>query len=79
MKYSLAIFAFDGMLADAFPFHALVTDVLAVRRCFQRIHPTVRIARQTMQQVDLPAWCQEAATSARSRPIKNRILAKWIT
>jgi phosphoglycolate phosphatase len=62
MKYRLAIFDFDGTLADSFPFFVRVFNQLADRHGFQRIDadliPAYRhySARQMMEQVGLPAW-----------------------
>ena len=62
MKYRLAIFDFDGTLADSFPFFLRVFNQLAEQHGFKGIDPdlvpTFRHyeARQIMQKVGLPAW-----------------------
>ena len=62
MKYRLAIFDFDGTLADSFPFFIRVFNQLAEQHGFKRIDldlaPTFRHynARQAMAQVGMPAW-----------------------
>lgn len=62
MKYRLAIFDFDGTLADSFPFFIDVFDQLAERHGFDRIDadsiPRLRgcNARELMTHVGLPAW-----------------------
>lgn len=62
MKYRLAIFDFDGTLADSFPFFVRVFNQLAKQHGFRGIDPelvpTFRhySARQMMQEVGMPAW-----------------------
>jgi len=62
MKYRLAIFDFDGTLADSFPFFIRVFNQLAEQHGFKRIDldlaPTFRHynARQAMAQVGMSAW-----------------------
>jgi phosphoglycolate phosphatase len=62
MKYRLAIFDFDGTLADSFPFFIRVFNQLAEKHGFKEIDPdlahTYRSydARQIMEQVGMPAW-----------------------
>ena len=62
MKYRLAIFDFDGTLADSFPFFAQVINQLAEQHGFKKIDldlaPTYRQynARQIMKQVGMPDW-----------------------
>jgi phosphoglycolate phosphatase len=62
MKYRLAIFDFDGTLADSFPFFIRVFNQLAEQHRFKRIDPdlvpTLRHynARQMMEHVGMPAW-----------------------
>jgi phosphoglycolate phosphatase len=62
MKYRLAIFDFDGTLADSFPFFIRVFNQLAEQHDFKGIDPdlapTYRSydARQIMEQVGMPAW-----------------------
>ena len=62
MKYRLAIFDFDGTLADSFPFFLRVFNQLAEQHGFQGIDPDQApayrhySARQMMEQVGLPAW-----------------------
>lgn len=62
MKYRLAIFDFDGTLADSFPFFAQVFNQLAEQHGFKRIDPDLAPtfrhynARQIMKQVGMPAW-----------------------
>ena len=62
MKYRLAIFDFDGTLADSFPFFVRVINQLAVQHGFKKVDldlvPTYRqcSAGQLMEQVGMPAW-----------------------
>ena len=62
MKYRLAIFDFDGTLADSFPFFVQVFNQLAEQHGFKKVDldlvPTYRqySARQLMEQVGMPAW-----------------------
>ena len=62
MKYRLAIFDFDGTLADSFPFFVQVINQLAEQHGFKKVDldlvPTYRqySARQFMEQVGMPAW-----------------------
>jgi phosphoglycolate phosphatase len=62
MKYRLAIFDFDGTLADSFPFFIRVINQLAEQHGFKKVDldlvPTYRqhSARQLMEQVGMPAW-----------------------
>lgn len=62
MKYRLAIFDFDGTLADSFPFFIRVFNQLAEQHGFKGIDPdladTYRSydARQVMEQLGIPAW-----------------------
>jgi phosphoglycolate phosphatase len=62
MKYRLAIFDFDGTLADSFPFFIRVFNQLAEHHGFKRIDPDFAPAfrhynaRQMMEKVGLPAW-----------------------
>ena len=62
MKYRLAIFDFDGTLADSFPFFVRVFNQLAEQHGFKGIEPDLAPtfrhynARQMMQQVGMPAW-----------------------
>ena len=62
MKYRLAIFDFDGTLADSFPFFVQVINQLAEQHGFRKVDlalvPTYRrySARQLMEQVGMPAW-----------------------
>jgi phosphoglycolate phosphatase len=62
MTYRLAIFDFDGTLADSFPFFLSVFNTIADRHAFRRIdveragelrHYSVR---QMMDRVGMPAW-----------------------
>lgn len=62
VKYRLAIFDFDGTLADSLPFFVGVLDELAERHGFRKIDPD-RIhalrhytAHQMMNHVGLPPW-----------------------
>jgi phosphoglycolate phosphatase len=68
MNYRLAIFDFDGTLADSFPFFLSVFNTIADRHGFRRIdigkagqlrHYGVR---QMMDHVGLPAWKLPAAS-----------------
>ena len=62
MKYHLAIFDFDGTLADSFPFFIQVFNQLAKQYGFKNIPPELvpnyrhYTPRQMMQEVGLPAW-----------------------
>jgi phosphoglycolate phosphatase len=62
MTYRLAIFDFDGTLADSFPFFISVFNTIADRHSFKRIDPSQVDQyrhygmRQMMQLVGLPAW-----------------------
>ena len=62
MKYRMAIFDFDGTLADSFPFFAQVFNQLAEQHGFKRIDPDLAPtfrhynARQIMKQVGMPDW-----------------------
>lgn len=62
MKYRLAIFDFDGTLADSFPFFVRVFNQLAEKHGFKQIDPelvpTFRhyTPRQMMEMVGLPGW-----------------------
>ena len=62
MTYRLAIFDFDGTLADSFPFFASVFNRLAEQHGFKRITPQMAPAfrhystRQIMEQLEMPAW-----------------------
>ena len=62
MTYDLAIFDFDGTLADSFPFFVGVHNQLAQQHGFARIAPAdvdgLRhcSARELMQRVGLPRW-----------------------
>jgi phosphoglycolate phosphatase len=62
MKYRMAIFDFDGTLADSFPFFVRVINQLAEQHGFKKVDldlvPTYRQygARQLMEQVGMPAW-----------------------
>ena len=62
MKYHLAIFDFDGTLADSFPFFIQVFNQLAKQYNFKNIPPELipnyrhYTPRQMMQEVGLPAW-----------------------
>ena len=61
-KYRLAIFDFDGTLADSFPFFSSVFNRLAEQHGFNRISPETASAfrhystRQIMAELALPAW-----------------------
>ncbi|MBO0858891.1 MAG: HAD hydrolase-like protein [Chloracidobacterium sp.] len=62
MKYRLAIFDFDGTLADSFPFFIRVFNQLAEKHGFKVINPDLIStyrgydARQIMEYVGIPAW-----------------------
>jgi phosphoglycolate phosphatase len=67
MTYRLAIFDFDGTLADSFPFFLSVFNTIADRHGFRRID-TARVGelrhysvRQMMEHVGMPAWKLPAA------------------
>ena len=61
-NYSLALFDFDGTLADSFPFFLSVFNVIADRHGFRRIdvarsgHLRHYGVRQMMDHVGMPAW-----------------------
>jgi phosphoglycolate phosphatase len=68
MTYRLAIFDFDGTLADSFPFFLSVFNTIADRHGFRRVdvakagqlrHYSVR---QMMDHVGMPAWKLPAAS-----------------
>jgi phosphoglycolate phosphatase len=68
MTYRLAIFDFDGTLADSFPFFLSVFNTIADRHGFRRVdiakagqlrHYSVR---QMMDYVGMPAWKLPAAS-----------------
>jgi phosphoglycolate phosphatase len=62
MKYRLAIFDFDGTLADSFPFFVRVFNQLAQQHGFREMDPDSvssfrgYSARQMMNHVGLPSW-----------------------
>jgi phosphoglycolate phosphatase len=62
MKYKLAIFDFDGTLADSFPFFAATINTLAQQYEFNTVRdeeePALRRmnARQIIKHVGLPRW-----------------------
>jgi len=62
MKYRLAIFDFDGTLADSFPFFVRVFNQLAEQHGFKGIEPELvptyrgHNPRQMMELVGMPAW-----------------------
>ncbi len=62
MKYRLAIFDFDGTLADSFPFFIRVFNQLAEQHGFKGIEPELvpiyrhYSPRQMMELVGMPAW-----------------------
>lgn len=62
MRYDLAIFDFDGTLADSFPFFMSVHNDIAAKHGFKKIHPDEvaelrhRSPRELMQRAGLPAW-----------------------
>jgi phosphoglycolate phosphatase len=62
MKYRLAIFDFDGTLADSFPFFVRVFNQLAEQHGFKKIDPDLaptfrhNNTRQIMKHVGMPAW-----------------------
>lgn len=62
MQYKLAIFDFDGTLADSFPFFTSVFNRLAQRHGFrsvapEEVHHLRRLnARQIMAHLGMPAW-----------------------
>ncbi len=68
MNYRLAIFDFDGTLADSFPFFCSVFNTIADQHGFRRID-TARAGelrhygvRQMMAHVGMPAWKLPAAS-----------------
>lgn len=62
MQYSLAVFDFDGTLADSFPFFIAVHNQVALQHGFRAIaaaeiaHLRSCGARDIMRQLRLPAW-----------------------
>lgn len=62
MNYRLAIFDFDGTLADSFPFFLSVFNIIADRHGFRRIdvakagHLRHYGVREVMDHVGMPAW-----------------------
>lgn len=62
MSYRLAIFDFDGTLADSFPFFVSVFNQVADRHAFNRIHPQEldslrkQGAREIMAHLGMPRW-----------------------
>jgi phosphoglycolate phosphatase len=62
MRYKLAIFDFDGTLADSFPFFLQVFNQLAERHGFKQMDPASAHSyrghspRQMMSHVGMPAW-----------------------
>jgi phosphoglycolate phosphatase len=62
MTYDLAIFDFDGTLADTFPFFLSVFNTIADRHSFRRIDVSRAAAlrhysvREMMDHVGMPAW-----------------------
>jgi len=62
MSYRLAIFDFDGTLADSFPFFVSVFNQVADRHAFSRIHPheldclRKQGAREIMAHIGMPRW-----------------------
>lgn len=68
MNYRLAIFDFDGTLADSFPFFLSVFNTIADRHGFRRIDigkaGQLRHygTRQMMEHVGMPAWKLPAAS-----------------
>lgn len=62
MRYRLAIFDFDGTLADSFPFFISTFNRLAEQHAFKRIHPEeVEVLRrysprEMMAYLGMPAW-----------------------
>lgn len=70
MSYRLAIFDFDGTLADSFPFFLSVFNQIADRHRFKRIDvaraDSLRhhSAREMMRLVGMPAWKLPAASAS---------------
>lgn len=62
MSYRLAIFDFDGTLADSFPFFVAVFNQVADKHAFSRIHPEEldslrkQGAREIMSHIGMPRW-----------------------
>lgn len=62
MGYKLAIFDFDGTLADSFPWFAATFNQLAARHNFKRLEPEELLAlrglssRQLIQHLEVPWW-----------------------
>lgn len=76
MKYRMAIFDFDGTLADSFPFFVRVFNQVAERHGFRGIAPdevpALRHlgAREMMSHVGLPAWKLPAVAHTFTRLMK---------
>lgn len=76
MKYRLAIFDFDGTLADSFPFFNSVFNQIAEQHGFRKIQPeevpALRHynARQMMAHVGVPAWKLPVVASSFIRLMK---------
>ena len=68
MNYRLAIFDFDGTLADSFPFFLSVFNTIADRHGFRRIDVEKAVqlrhydTRRMMDHVGMPAWKLPAAS-----------------
>jgi phosphoglycolate phosphatase len=62
VSYRLAIFDFDGTLADSFPFFVAVFNQVADKHAFSRIHPEEldvlrqQGAREIMAHIGMPRW-----------------------
>ena len=90
MKYRLAIFDFDGTLADSFPFFIRVFDQLADRHGFRRIAPDevpalrhysarqmMRLpARLDLPEDSLPEWVRTVRAEMRVAPVDWAMLSE---
>src|SRR5689334_10389007 len=77
MRYQLALFDFDGTLADSFPFFLSVFNTIADQHGFKRID-TSRAGelrhygmRQMMDHVGMPAWKLPLASRTFMRLMKE--------
>jgi phosphoglycolate phosphatase len=79
MPYRLAIFDFDGTLADSFPFFLSVFNRIADKHGFSRIdigraeHMRHVGVRQMMARVNLPAWKLPLASKTFMQLMRDRI------
>lgn len=78
-RYELAIFDFDGTLADSFPFFVSVIDTLADRYSFQRVDPEEvemlrgRSPRELMTHLGISTWKLPAVAQGFMALMQERI------